>query len=59
MKRYIIDGRSIVERTTGISRYSIELLKGYVRRFGADNVTVILMNGISLGICKEEVTKRV
>lgn len=49
MKRYIIDGRSIVERTTGISRYSIELLKGYVRRFGADNVTVILMNGISLG----------
>lgn len=53
MKRYIIDGRSIVERTTGISRYSIELLKGYVRRFGADNVTVILMNGISLGICKE------
>jgi glycosyltransferase involved in cell wall biosynthesis len=44
--KVIIDGRSISKRTTGISRYTYELIKGYVRKYGYESITVILKEEI-------------
>lgn len=44
--KVIIDGRSISKKTTGISRYCFELIKGYVKEYGFDNVTVILKEAL-------------
>lgn len=40
--RILIDGRSMTPHLSGIGRYNIELVRGYVRRFGEDAVTVIV-----------------
>ena len=40
--KILIDGRSILSRKSGIGRYGEELIKGYVRHYGHDSVTVIL-----------------
>ena len=40
--KVLIDGRSISSQTSGISRYTYELIKSYVRVYDADSVKVIL-----------------
>lgn len=40
--KILIDGRSITPKMSGISRYTYELIKGYVREYGNDSVRVIL-----------------
>lgn len=42
----LIDGRSITPKISGISRYTYELIKGYIRHYGFKNVCVILNNEI-------------
>lgn len=44
--KVLIDGRSITPKTSGIGRYSYELIKGYVREYGKSSVKVILNNEI-------------
>ena len=42
----LIDGRSITQQTSGIGRYTCELIKGYVREYGKDAVKVIMNHEI-------------
>lgn len=42
--RILIDGRSITPQISGISRYTYELIKGYIREYGNEQVAVILNN---------------
>lgn len=44
--KIIIDGRSISNKTSGISRYCYELIKGYVKQYGFHNVKVILKESL-------------
>ena len=44
--KIIIDGRSITPHMSGISRYTYELIKGYIKKYGSDNVFVILNSKI-------------
>ena len=39
--KYLIDGRLISNKHTGISRYTIEIVKSYIDRYGYNNVIVI------------------
>lgn len=39
--KVLIDGRLIADKPTGISRYSIELIKAYNTRYGKENVVVL------------------
>ncbi len=45
--KILIDGRSITPQISGISRYTYELIKGYVREYGEEAVTVLLNNPIN------------
>ena len=45
--KILIDGRSITRKTSGIGRYTDELIKGYLKHYGYDNITVILNEDIS------------
>lgn len=40
--KILLDGRLISDKPTGISRYSIEMIKIYQNYYGYDNVTVII-----------------
>ena len=40
--KVIIDGRSMTPQLSGIGRYTLELIKGYVKKYGEENVTVIV-----------------
>lgn len=40
----LIDGRSITPQLSGISRYIIELTKGYARQYGEENLLIIVNN---------------
>jgi glycosyltransferase involved in cell wall biosynthesis len=40
--KILIDARSITSQTSGIGRYTNELIKGYIKHWGEENVTVIL-----------------
>lgn len=40
--KILIDARSITTKSSGIGRYTIELIKGYVLKYGHENVVVIL-----------------
>lgn len=40
--KILIDGRSITPQISGISRYTYELIKGYIHAYGKENVYVIL-----------------
>lgn len=42
MMKILIDGRSITPQISGISRYTYELIKGYIHAYGKENVYVIL-----------------
>lgn len=42
MSKIIIDGRSMFPQIGGIGRYTLELIKAYVKQYGEDNVTVIV-----------------
>ena len=44
--KILIDGRSITPQISGISRYTYELIKGYVEEYGKEKVTVILNDEI-------------
>lgn len=43
----LIDGRSSTPQLSGISRYIIELTKGYAKQYGEKNLTIIVNNPIS------------
>lgn len=43
----LIDGRSATPQLSGISRYIIELTKGYAKQYGEKNLTIIVNNPIS------------
>lgn len=40
--KVLIDGRSMTPQLSGIGRYTLELTKAYVERYGEENVTVII-----------------
>lgn len=40
--KVIIDGRSMFPQAGGIGRYTLELIKAYVKKYGEDNVIVIV-----------------
>ncbi len=40
--KILIDGRSMTSQISGIGRYTLELTKAYVAKFGENNVTVIV-----------------
>lgn len=40
--RFLIDGRLLDNKATGISRYTEQIIKGALRKFGEENVSVIL-----------------
>lgn len=40
--KILIDGRSITPQISGISRYTYELINGYIKEYGKEKVTVIL-----------------
>ena len=42
--KILLDGRLLSERPTGISRYSVEMIKMYQRKFGYNNVYVLINN---------------
>lgn len=42
MDRILIDGRLLSRKETGISRYSKEMIDGFIRYFGSENVTVLV-----------------
>lgn len=44
--RILIDGRSITPQISGISRYTYELIKGYVREYNYEQIVVILNHEI-------------
>lgn len=45
--KILIDGRSMTPQLSGISRYTIELIKGYANKYGEENITVIVNKPIS------------
>lgn len=45
--KILIDGRSMTSQLSGIGRYTLELAKGYVHRYGAVNVLTIVNKSIS------------
>lgn len=44
--RVLIDGRSLTQQMSGISRYILELTKGYIRKYGEENVITIVNSPI-------------
>jgi len=48
--RFILDCRLLSISETGISRYSRELIDIYIKRFGAENVSVILKYGVDIDL---------
>lgn len=42
MTKIIIDGRSMTPQLSGIGRYSLELIKAYVNKYGEDNVNILV-----------------
>lgn len=44
--KIIIDGRSMTPQLSGIGRYTLELIKSYVNRYGESNVITIVNNPI-------------
>lgn len=44
--RVLIDGRSLTQQVSGISRYILELVKGYVRKYGEENIVTIVNSPI-------------
>lgn len=51
--KILIDGRSITPQLSGISRYIIELTKGYIRQYGEENVATIVNEPIDYFIFKQ------
>lgn len=45
--KIIIDGRSITPQLSGISRYTLELIKAYANKYGEENITVIVNQPIT------------
>ncbi len=46
--KILVDGRLISKKPTGISRYTLELVKSYSERFGAENVQVLMNENIPI-----------
>lgn len=44
--KIIIDGRSMTTQMSGISRYTLELIKSYINRYGENNVVIIVNDTI-------------
>lgn len=40
--KILIDGRLLENKPTGISRYSEEIIKMYIKKFGYENITVLV-----------------
>lgn len=55
--KILLDGRLISEKPTGISRYSLELIKMYQKKFGYKNVSVLVNESIPGASYKEIITK--
>lgn len=53
---FLIDGRLISQKPTGISRYTLELIDSYVERYGSNNVTILLNENVDLQ-CPKVFTK--
>jgi glycosyltransferase involved in cell wall biosynthesis len=49
-KNILIDGRLLSSKPTGISRYTIELIKSYNNSYGYENVNILLNNDIQLDL---------
>jgi glycosyltransferase involved in cell wall biosynthesis len=49
-KNILVDGRLLSSKPTGISRYTIELIKSYNNSYGFENVSVLLNNDIQLDL---------
>lgn len=47
MTKILIDGRSMTPQLSGISRYTLELIKGYINKYGEENVIIIVNHPIS------------
>ena len=47
MTKIIIDGRSMTPQLSGIGRYSLELIKAYVNKYGEENVYILVNQPIS------------
>lgn len=54
VKKVIVDGRSMTLQKSGIGRYILEMINAYVRKYGSENVLVIVNNAIELP-CEYEV----
>lgn len=46
MPKILIDGRSMTPQLSGISRYTLELIKSYINRYGENNVVIIVNDPI-------------
>lgn len=49
-RKILIDGRLLSSKPTGISRYTIELIKSYNSSYGFENVYILLNNDIQLDL---------
>lgn len=52
----LLDGRLISNKPTGISRYSLEVIKIYQKKYGAENVSVLVNNHYDNSFFNEIVT---